>query len=89
MEKTFSFRPSNVCAREIKVTYETDTHVITNISFLGGCAGNTQGVARLSVGKTLEEVSSSLSGIKCPGSRTRNTSCPDQLSIAIQQEIGR
>ena len=50
-----------------------------NVKFIGGCGGNLQGIARLVEGKDIDEVAATLKGIKC----RNNTSCPDQLSNAI------
>ena len=43
-------------------------------------AGNTQGVAALVAGMTIDEAISRLSGIRC---HTKATSCPDQLATAL------
>ena len=59
-----------------------DNEVITDIKIIGGCPGNTQGVAILCKGRTIDEIISKLEGIDCRG---RNTSCPDQLSIALKE----
>ena len=45
-----------------------------------GCRGNTQGVAKLALGRPAEEVAAALEGIQCRG----GTSCPDQLAKAIR-----
>ena len=50
----------------------------------GGCAGNTQGVAKLLVGMTVEDAISRLEGIRCG---FKSTSCPDQISKALQNFI--
>jgi len=81
MEMSFRYNPQNVCSREMIITY--DGEKILKVVTLGGCSGNIQGVNRLVVGKTFDEVIALLSGIKCPGSRTRQTSCPDQLASAL------
>jgi uncharacterized protein (TIGR03905 family) len=81
MEKTFRYSPKNVCSREMIITYEGDK--IVKVQTIGGCPGNTQGVNKLVVGKTFDEVIAELQGIKCPGSATRMTSCPDQLANAL------
>ncbi|MBE6127599.1 MAG: TIGR03905 family TSCPD domain-containing protein [Erysipelotrichaceae bacterium] len=82
MEQKLVYTPQNVCARSIEITHEDG--VIKNITFTRGCSGNTQGVARLCVGRKIEEVIALLEGIKCPGSRTQKTSCPDQLAQALK-----
>ncbi len=45
-------------------------------AFVGGCPGNTVGVAKLAVGRKVEDVIALLKGIQC----RNGTSCPDQLS---------
>lgn len=82
MEKTFHYNPQNVCSREMIISYDGD--IITNLRVIGGCPGNLQGEARLIKGRKIQEVISLLEGIRCPGSRTQETSCPDQLSQALK-----
>ena len=75
-----SFKTFGVCSRTID--FEVDkNNVVTYVKFNGGCAGNTQGVAKLAIGKTVDELISLLSGIQC----RYGTSCPDQLAKALQQ----
>ena len=50
--------------------------------FVGGCTGNTQGVARLVVGRKVKDVIAMLKGIQC----RNGTSCPDQLAQALESE---
>lgn len=83
MEQTYAFQPKNVCSREIRITHEDG--LIKKVVFLGGCPGNTLGVSRLLEGRTIDEVLPLIEGIKCPGSRTKQTSCPDQLANALKQ----
>ena len=59
-----------------------DNHVIKNVQFVGGCNGNTQGIAALVAGQKAEDVIERLEGIRCGG---RPTSCPDQLSKALKE----
>ena len=66
------------CSRQIIFDVTNDNRV-TGVKFIGGCSGNLQGIARLVEGKPIDEVISTLSGIKCKG----NTSCPDQLARAL------
>lgn len=70
------------CSQSIKIDYDDETGVINNVVFFGGCHGNTQGVAKLSKGRTLKEVHDILVGTDCHG---RGTSCPDQLAIGIEE----
>ena len=73
------FMTQGVCSRQIHV--EVDNGVITEVAFLGGCSGNTQGVAALVKGMAVEEAIKRLKGIRCNG---RPTSCPDQLAKALE-----
>ena len=66
------YATSKTCSREID--FEVENNIVTSCEFVGGCMGNTQGVARLVVIKTLE-------GINCGN---RGTSCPDQLAQALK-----
>ena len=49
----YDFTPKGVCSRGIHV--ELDGDVIRSVKFDGGCSGNTQGVAALAVGMTVDE----------------------------------
>ena len=67
------------------IEYELDDEQrVHNVKFIGGCSGNTQGVAKLVEGMPVKEVISHLEGIKC-GSRP--TSCPDQLATALKGSL--
>ncbi len=79
---TYTYTPHGVCARQIEIELEDTT--IKNIKFVGGCAGNTQGVASLLVGMDAEDAIKRLRGIDCGG---RGTSCPDQLSYALEEAL--
>ena len=52
--------------------------------FVGGCNGNTQGVAALAAGRKVEELIPLLDGINCGG---KGTSCPDQLAKALKEAL--
>ena len=74
-----TYKTSGVCARSID--FAVENNIITNVKFNGGCMGNTQGVARLAIGRTVDEVINLLEGINCRA----GTSCPDQFSKALKQ----
>ena len=79
MEK-ISYVPKGVCSRKIDI--ETEGNIIKSVKFSGGCAGNTQGVARLLVGITVDEAIERLEGIRCG---FKSTSCPDQVAQALKE----
>ena len=76
----YKFKPSGVCSREMII--ELDGDIIKSVKIVGGCAGNTVGVSRLIEGMKIDEAIKRLKGIPCG---FRSTSCPDQLSIALQE----
>ena len=84
--KKIVIHPQNVCSREIQLEYD-DKNIITSCQFLGGCQGNTSGIAKLIIGLPLNEVVEKLEGIPCRGSRTGLTSCPDQLAKGIKEVL--
>jgi len=76
------YKTSGVCAQEIN--FEVEDGIIESVEFVGGCAGNSQGVARLVEGMKVEDAINRLQGIKCG---SRRTSCPDQLATALKQSL--
>ena len=82
MKKEFDYRTRGTCSRMIHV--EVEDGIVQSVRFIGGCSGNTQGVAALVKGMPVEEVIARLDGIDCSG---RGTSCPDQLAAALKQNV--
>ena len=74
----YEFKTSGVCAA--KIIFEVEDGTVHNVRFIGGCSGNTQGVAKLAEGMKADEVISRLKGIRCG---MKATSCPDQLAKAL------
>lgn len=75
-----NYKPQGVCSRNI--SFDIEDGIVKNVVFTGGCAGNTQGLARLCEGRKTEDVVQALSGIQCG---FKSTSCPDQLAKAIKK----
>jgi uncharacterized protein (TIGR03905 family) len=73
------YKTKGVCSQEIH--FELDGDTIKSVEFVGGCSGNTQGVARLVQGMKVSDAVARLKGIKCG---FRPTSCPDQLATALE-----
>ena len=76
----FTYSTKGTCSRQILFDVD-ENNKMHNVRFIGGCGGNLQGIARLVEGQDIDTVASKLAGIRCKG----NTSCPDQLSKAIQE----
>ena len=76
------FQTKGVCSTAIDI--EMKDGVIDSVVFTGGCNGNLQAVAALVKGMTAEEACSRLKGIRCG---YKNTSCPDQMALALESII--
>ena len=74
------YKTTRTCSQAINV--EVENGIITSVQFVGGCAGNTAGIAKLVVGMNADDVIRKLEGTPCG---MRPTSCPDQLAKALKQ----
>lgn len=79
--KKISWRPSGVCPTEIRLDIINGR--VYNLTFVGGCPGNTFGISQLVNGMDVKEVVDKLEGIRCG---TKDTSCPDQLAKLLRTE---
>ena len=75
-----TYRTTGTCSQAIN--YEVKDGIVTKCEFIGGCPGNTQGIAKLVIGRKVEDVIASVKGIQC----RNGTSCPDQLARALEAE---
>ena len=48
-----TFKPQGVCSQ--KIDFDIVDGKVTNVRFLGGCNGNTQGISRLIEGMSVED----------------------------------
>ena len=78
--KHIDYTPKGVCSRKISI--DVDGDVIVEVSFVGGCSGNTQGVGALLKGMKVTDAIDRLEGIRCG---FRSTSCPDQVANALKE----
>ena len=76
----FEYIPKGVCS--MKMIFEIDGCIIKSLEIIGGCPGNTAGVALLVRERNIDEVINMLKGIPCRG---KGTSCPDQISAALEE----
>ena len=76
----YEYKTHGVCAS--RILFDLDGDTVSNIRFIGGCSGNTQGVATLVSGMKVDDVIDKLENIKCG---FRNTSCPAQLAGALKE----
>lgn len=75
-----SYQTSGVCSK--KIDFDVVDGKVKNVSFLGGCNGNLQGIGKLVEGMPVSEVIQKLKGLKCGH---KQTSCPDQLASALEE----
>ena len=81
--KRLDYVTRGTCSKVIQVEIDDDNR-ISDVKFIGGCHGNTQGVSALVKGMPAEEAVRRLEGIDCHG---KGTSCPDQLAGALKQML--
>ena len=77
----YNYRTKGVCSKEMN-----DDHTIKSVEVIGGCNGNLQGISRLVEGMKAEDAIARIRGIRCG---FKDTSCPDQLSIALTEALAQ
>lgn len=75
----FEYKTRGTCSS--RILFEIEDGKLHNLTYIGGCNGNLQGIARLTEGMDVDEVIARTEGIHCG---MKDTSCPDQLSIALK-----
>ena len=81
----YKFLPQGVCSKEMYVELDEE-NTIQNLTVIGGCNGNLQGITKLVQGQDAHDIINNFSGIKCG---SRQTSCPDQLAKALQEALNK
>lgn len=76
----YIYKTKGVCASQIK--FDINKDVITNIQFIGGCNGNLKAISKILDGWTVEQIENKVKGNICG---FKNTSCADQLAIAVRE----
>lgn len=80
MDKHYVYKTNGkVCSQEI--SFDIIDGIIRNVEFVGGCRGNTTGVASLAEGMKAEDVASRLKGVDCQNGE----SCPNELAKAVAE----
>jgi len=80
----YIYNTTGTCSKQILLDVEDG--VINDVKFLGGCNGNLQGISKLVKGQKVGDIIDKLQGIKCG---MKDTSCPDQLSKALQTIVDK
>lgn len=76
----YSYKPSGVCA--MKIDFDIEGDVISNVTFTGGCNGNLKAIAKLVDGMKVDDIEAKLSGNQCG---LKGTSCADQFAKAVRE----
>ena len=76
----YTYTTKGTCSREIY--FEIEDGKVKNVSYLGGCNRNVEGIGSLVEGMDVDEVIARLEGTTCGG---KPTSCPDQLAQALKK----
>jgi uncharacterized protein TIGR03905 len=76
----YTYKTHGTCSSHIQL--ELEGNILKKVNFIKGCDGNSQGIAKLAEGMTVEKIIEKLSGIRCEG---KCTSCPDQLAKAVDE----
>lgn len=76
----FEYKTKGTCSQHI--LFDVEDGKVMNVQFLGGCNGNLKGIGALVEGMNIDDVIARVDGIRCGG---KETSCPDQLAIALKQ----
>lgn len=82
---TYERRNRGTCSVLTRVELNND-HTIENVEVLGGCNGNLKGICQLLKGMKAEDAITRMKDTTC-GSKP--TSCPDQISLALQEALER
>ena len=77
----YVYNTQGTCSKQIIIDVDDDG-IIENVTYIGGCNGNTKGISSLVKGMKMEDVIEKIQGIQCG---FRPTSCPDQLATALKQ----
>ena len=75
----YTYKTKGTCSTAI--SFDVDGDIIRNVSFTGGCNGNLKAISKLVDGMTVTQIEEKLKGNLCG---MKNTSCADQLAIAVR-----
>lgn len=80
----YEYKTKGTCSQRIR--FDIEDGKVHNLQFIGGCHGNLQGIAKLVEGMPADEVIQRVKGIRCG---MKLTSCPDQLSKALEEALNQ
>ena len=80
----YVYKTKGTCSTNIELDVENG--IVKEIAFWGGCNGNLQGISSLVRGMKAADAIERMRGIRCG---FKNTSCPDQLAIALGEALAQ
>ncbi|MBR4864626.1 MAG: TIGR03905 family TSCPD domain-containing protein [Oscillospiraceae bacterium] len=80
----YEYKTKGTCSQ--RILFDLEDGIVRNLQYIGGCHGNLQGIAKLVEGMPAEEVIERVKGIRCG---MKLTSCPDQLSKALEEALNK
>ena len=78
----YEYKTKGTCSQ--RILFEINDGKVQNVTYIGGCHGNLQGIGRLVEGMDVNDVIERLEGIHCS---MKPTSCPDQLAKALKETL--
>ena len=81
--KHYTYTTEGTCSQAIEFDLD-DEQRIHGLCFIGGCPGNTIGIAKMAEGQPADEIARKLRGLTCG---VKRTSCPDQLARALENAV--
>ena len=78
----YQYKTKGTCSQMIY--FDLEDGKVKNVQFMGGCNGNLKGIGQLVEGMDVDDVIARLEGTTCGMKRT---SCPDQLSKALEAAL--
>ncbi len=81
----YTRRHRGVCSRASGVAID-ENGIITAAQIIGGCDGNTKGLAQIVVGLPAKFVIEKWKGTTC---MYKPTSCPDQFAITVEEALAK
>jgi len=82
MATIINYKTCGTCSTEIN--FELRDRKVYSVSFKNGCDGNLKALSILAEGMDAEELVSKLKGVRCG---RKNTSCGDQLAVAVSNAL--
>ena len=79
---TYEYKTSGTCSTKIK--FDIEDGKVKNVVFTNGCNGNLKAISKLVDGMSAEKVIEILKGNTCG---YKNTSCADQLALALSKAL--